>query len=303
VVSGVDVVYDRNIAEDKLKAGTKYERLAALVFKVLNTKDHVAHDLRLRGDGKRTVHQIDVTIESEGRRGHVLVECRDYESDKIDQDQVRAFFGAVSQLQPATGVMLTTVGYTKGALTFAEDENILLAKLRTFEDSDWDGRVRKIQLTTRLSHAGEPEVSWLFADIPAAQLAQGQMLDREVVDPSVATYYDADGSPAGTLNELIAPWYEAVQKRVPLDGTPELLGREEFDSPIWIKVGEHLLEVQGFRWRVAIHTAESTTSIGTGKAIAELVLSTVDGSWDRVITDLQLREWTFGEAGVVTPRT
>lgn len=47
----MDTIYDEYIAEEKLKKGTKYEKLAAVVFKVLNQNDVVVHDLTLRGDG------------------------------------------------------------------------------------------------------------------------------------------------------------------------------------------------------------------------------------------------------------
>ena len=75
--SPVDLIYDRLIAEEKLKDGTKYERLAAIAFRVL-TGQATVHDLRLRGaSGVR--HQIDAVVGDE--RKHILVETKDY--DKV----------------------------------------------------------------------------------------------------------------------------------------------------------------------------------------------------------------------------
>jgi hypothetical protein len=45
----MDNIYDRHIADEKLKAGTKYERLAAVVYKAFWENNVVIHDLRLRG--------------------------------------------------------------------------------------------------------------------------------------------------------------------------------------------------------------------------------------------------------------
>ncbi len=56
-----ELVYNRLVADEKLKTGTKYERLAALVFKVLDANADVVHQLILRADDKTTVHEIDVS--------------------------------------------------------------------------------------------------------------------------------------------------------------------------------------------------------------------------------------------------
>ncbi|WP_317951366.1 hypothetical protein, partial [Rossellomorea marisflavi] len=78
----MDTIYNEIIAEEKLKQGTKYEKLAAVVFKTLNQNDVVIHDLTLRGDGKKTGHQIDVTVQSPGSNEpkRILIECKDYDS-------------------------------------------------------------------------------------------------------------------------------------------------------------------------------------------------------------------------------
>ena len=100
----LDLVYDRLVAEEKLKQGTKYERLAAIVFASLEGRTTV-HDLRLRGaSGVR--HQIDVTIGPDNRR--LLVECKHYDK-KVGLGIVRDFFGVVEDLRPDQAVVVTTV--------------------------------------------------------------------------------------------------------------------------------------------------------------------------------------------------
>ena len=116
----VDTIYNQYIADEKLKAGTKYERIAAIVFKVLASEDVVVHDMRLRGTGKQTQHQIDVTVETAGTKKHVLLECKDYD-DVVGIDVVRDFFGAVHQIKPDEAIVVTTKGFTKGAVSFAHD--------------------------------------------------------------------------------------------------------------------------------------------------------------------------------------
>lgn len=63
----MDTIYDEHIAEEKLKQGTKYEKLTAVVFKLLNQNDVVVHDLTLRGDGKKTGHQKKKVVDMQRR--------------------------------------------------------------------------------------------------------------------------------------------------------------------------------------------------------------------------------------------
>lgn len=66
----IDLVYDRLVADERLKAGTKYERLAAIAFRHVTGRETV-HDLRLRG-GTGVAHQIDAVVGDERKR--ILIE-------------------------------------------------------------------------------------------------------------------------------------------------------------------------------------------------------------------------------------
>lgn len=297
--SGTDIIYDRNVANETLKSGTKYERLAALVFKILEKSATVVHDLRLKGDGKTTTHQIDVTLSRAGERHRVLVECRDYGTKLIGLDQARAFNGALLQLQPATGIMLTTVGYTSGALSYAHDEGIVLGLLRSFEERDWQDRVREIDLEISAYLPGTPQVAWTYADLVAGANAERGLHDRHRVAAADVDYYDSAGSRVGSLHSLLASWHGDL--RVPMDGRTEMRGHETLIQPIWVKVGDSLLKVVGFDWVLPVERLTVTEKIGPPLGIAQLILSIVDGTTDRVITNLQLSQWRFDEAGAVVP--
>jgi hypothetical protein len=64
--SRYDELHDRYHAILTTKAGTRYERLAALVFKILEDRNVVIHDLKLIGDSS-VAHQIDVSIAIDGK--------------------------------------------------------------------------------------------------------------------------------------------------------------------------------------------------------------------------------------------
>lgn len=55
---GIELIYSAAVADEKLKDGTKYERLTAIVFKILQESAYIVHDVRLHGDGKNTKHSV-----------------------------------------------------------------------------------------------------------------------------------------------------------------------------------------------------------------------------------------------------
>src|ERR1700722_11209233 len=128
----IELVYDRLVAEEKLKAGTKYERLAAVAFRQL-TGQTAIHDLRLVGSSG-VAHQIDAVVGEQ--RSHVLIEAKDYDT-KIGLGVVRNFWGVVEDVRPSEAYIVTTEGFTKPAIQFAQAKGIKLALLRPPRDEDW----------------------------------------------------------------------------------------------------------------------------------------------------------------------
>lgn len=152
-LSPIEQIYDRNVAAEKLKHGTKYEQLTALVFQSLDGSSEIVHDVKLRGDGKSTTHQIDVHITRSGKAGRVIIECRDKtDPNKIDLDEARSFATVIRQLS-VTGIMVTTTDFTRGAKTLAQDEGIELFTLRPFLEADKEGRVESIIIAMRVRNA------------------------------------------------------------------------------------------------------------------------------------------------------
>lgn len=76
-MSESDLVYDRPVADEKLGSGSKYQRLAALVYKVMEANADVVHHVILRAPGKRAEHEIDVAVTANGAAKELLIECRD----------------------------------------------------------------------------------------------------------------------------------------------------------------------------------------------------------------------------------
>lgn len=163
--SSYDQLHDQYWQTATPKAGTRYERLVAFVFKALNTNRQVVHDIKLIG-ASDVKHQIDVTITDGKARKRLLVECKDFDvsSDKVGLSIIRDFSAVVDDIKPDEAIVITCVGFTQDAQKFAKHKGIKLAVLREFQSSDWDGRIKRICVTMHIMHITEPHVSLKLSD-------------------------------------------------------------------------------------------------------------------------------------------
>lgn len=162
-LSSYDELYEKYWASDLKKSGTRYERLAAFVFKALHDSNTVVHDIKLLGESD-VKHQIDVTIEENSERKRIIIECKDFDisGDKVDLGIVRDFWGVVDDVHPDEAIIITCNGFTSEAMKYAKSKRIKLAVLREFKDSDMEGRINKICATIYVMDITEPRVSMVF---------------------------------------------------------------------------------------------------------------------------------------------
>jgi hypothetical protein len=295
----MDNIYDNHIIDEKLKTGTKYERLAAVVYKIFKEDDVVIHDLRLRGDGKTAVHQIDVTIEKQGNKKRILVECKDYD-DVVGIGIIRDFYGAVAQIKPDDAIVITTQGFTRGAVKFAKDENIKLAILKEFSEEDWEGRLRRLVLNMRMVFMDTPHItSWLIADpslLDEVKAALGSNFGNEQKADTTETYfYNEHGDQAETFQQVLQPIFNSF----PRVAGQTTKGKYEFERIRYIKLCGITVPVRGFDYEFNSHESVCTTVIDEGAKVAILLYKMLDGTIDTAIFDQQLEKWTFDEDGQV----
>jgi hypothetical protein len=308
----LELIYDEYVADERAKHGTKYEILAAIVFKALLGDHRVVHDLRLRGEGKEMRHQIDVTVErTDGKRLRLIIECRHlFASSRratIDLDAVRSFASVVRALDPDQGMMLTTVGYTRDARTYAQEEGIVLGVLREFREEDWEGRVQEVHLRFDMSVPPPPTVSWIARDDEDPERLS-ELLERERTAKGGSTstwtavtyFYDADGNVQETLYDVLDPYFRRVQR----EQRGAESGRELFDAARWVLIGGELVAVVGFEWALVGEDATATHEfvVGLGDRVARLLLQTIDGELDHVFFDRDLLAFELAADGEVVPR-
>jgi hypothetical protein len=292
----IDLVYDRLIADEKLKDGTKYERLAAVVFRIL-TEETTVHDLRLKG-AIGVPHQIDVVIGDEKKR--ILIEAKDYDR-KASLPVVRDFSAVVADLQPDDAIVVSTVGFSANAQKWANAKGVKLAILRVPEDhEDWGNLVTRIDFEMRLSVPGDPTVRWFVDRSEADRFKDGS-------NPIGLRLFDdlaigADGEEPTPLRDVLEPEIQREAASVRPGEAGEVEGGKDFSEARWLRLpGEDPIKVTGYRWKQEIHagTHNFSVGVGVGGLTAELLLRSLDGSIHRLFTNRQIASLTFDGKKVV----
>ena len=114
----------------------EYEKFTQEIYQELVNADvlkttKVQHNVKLKGRSGQE-HQIDVYWEYEiaGTQHRVAIECKNYKIP-VAIGKVRDFYGVLSDLNNVAGIMVTKVGYQKGAKEYASEYGISLKELRT----------------------------------------------------------------------------------------------------------------------------------------------------------------------------
>lgn len=114
----------------------EYEKFTQEIYQELVNADvlkttKVQHNVKLKGRSGQE-HQMDVYWEYEiaGTKHKVAIECKNY-NKTVGIGKVRDFYGVLYDLNNVAGIMVTKVGYQKGAKEYASEYGISLKELRT----------------------------------------------------------------------------------------------------------------------------------------------------------------------------
>lgn len=292
IVSAADDLHQRLFGFAPEKAGTAYERLSALVLAGLGWKQ-VMHDTKLRPEGRRAEHQLDITATSaDGSVRRLLVECKDW-NKKVDKKTLDALVGVRNQGGFDAAMAVTTVGFTSGAVDVAVDESVAMVVLRELRDDDGPF-VMEVSA----------EISLLVPRHSSLQLLVPESSDVPDGVPTEAMtdqfqFLHLDGSPAETLLQILQA-----------NSTPIAEGEGTFERSADFGAGRLVLSNDGMPFRVSglrwTETVEAMTQTVTHKAEGEpsLVLEQLDEDGEpqgtRLVVDRHLYSWDIDEDGAVT---
>jgi hypothetical protein len=189
------------------KAGTAYERVAAMVLATLGW-ENIQHDVTEQPVGRLAEHQLDVTAQDpSGKVERLVVECKQWETI-VGEEVLNTLVGVVKQVGGAAAVV-TTQGYTVGARAVAVDEDIALLRLRHFDPEHEKGNfVMKVILTI---DALLPSISDF--DVQIAPSAVGLPTELHFALSETDHLRHLDGGTAETLGELLESQSSALEGR------------------------------------------------------------------------------------------
>ena len=300
--SRYDELHDRYTAITTTKAGTRYERLAALMFKCLNDRHVIIHDLKLLGE-TGVAHQIDVQIEVDGRLRRLVVVCKDFDTsgEMVGLDIVRNFWAVMDDTKPDQGIIVTCNDFTEDARIYAKGKGIKLATLRLFREAGWENRVRIIEVLMNFFTTNTPSVQvHTGAEQRRIQL-RGDLAAAGIDGSCVAE----EGRPVSLIEHgKSKPLVECVRERV--NGFPKrAAGPAEViiqSEGLKIQVGDREpISIDKVHLTFSVSVIQQRMEIGSHK-IAELILEGF-GDSDLVIFDDDLRRFRIdAETGEVRPR-
>ena len=158
-----------------------YEELVKDIYQALGQANGVTIECwgsSCRVEGPPGVfHQIDVlTSHSDGlHRYQTAISCK-YWNNKVGIPTVREFAQIVQDARLSKGVMVSKMGFTGPAKTYAESKNIGLVELRKPVDKDWDGYIREIHIRLMIH---QPEIYDLEFQLPAPKTSPDEPAFRD----------------------------------------------------------------------------------------------------------------------------
>jgi hypothetical protein len=252
---------------------TEYEQFVQGVFQTLLKADGidnvtVQHDIELPGrSGHR--HQIDVYWEfiQAGVCHKVAVECKNY-SKPIEVGRLRDFDGLLKDVPGLRGIMVTRVGYQKGAELVAKHNDIGLRIVRPAEASDYKGPPTSYSIMVRavgpeeIKVHVEADLDWIREHLSAEDTAL--ILGGFTDSPAVIQMRDGKTGERFTLQDLIYRLPILEQEKKDPAGTHSQTFK-------WDEAYLHIPKHPEFRLKHVSFTYRiGSDSLGFGKAGREL---------------------------------
>jgi len=284
------------------KRGTRYEILAAVVFAAYEDDAIVIHDMRMLGDSEAK-HQIDVTVERNGKEFRALIECKDFDvsGDPVGLGIVRDFYGTVSDIHPDAAWIVTCNDFTKDARAFAKAKGIRLATLRLFRDEDWFNgkRVNTIVVSLNIISA-VPELIFKVVmrnlgdeKIVLDALAHLQQRSISLDEPSGLHLFN--GETTRTISEIL----KQLQEIQILPGAKEHVERRDALSDAWFSPNaEDRYPIVSYEIGFPVHVHTIEMKIEALRSAARLLLLDDDGL-DFIVWDDTLATYSIEDDGRV----
>ncbi|KJV29072.1 hypothetical protein VI06_11080 [Aquitalea magnusonii] len=306
MTSPIDGLYQMVFGSVPTKAGTAFERLAAIATYVTEKDGDVTHDAALMGAYSGSRYQVDVLHQSPVEK--TMGEAKDYSDrgGKVGRSDLQKLVGALVDLPDvAKGAFWSATDYTKPARQYAQaakamtGKEILLRGLRESTHLDENGFIKTIRVTGTYHIAKLNEAIWTVHWSPQgrARLLSLASEDETTIEVSgnIEDIFDFNGDKITSIFELTSGGYGEIGE----DGVSR--------GCYWLP--EHYVRVNGvlasiFGLEYEMPYASHTTSYEiTDNSTYRLVVLDETGTPVRILTDEKLREFSFDTQGrLVIPK-
>ena len=189
-----------------------YEDVTKYIYETLGRDFGVkvdCHGRNCKVKGKSEVpHQIDVlTSHTDGLHTYrTAVECK-YWDKSIDKDIIMKVAAIVEDANLQKGVIVSKLGFTPDAISWAKYRNIGLVELREMREKDWEGRP---QIVAVKSEVWRPSILRLII-VPAETMDDQQPIEQSPLDIMLTTATGAEMK----LTELLTAFFAEVRSQEP----------------------------------------------------------------------------------------
>ena len=192
-------------------------------------------------------NQIDVlTTFSDGvHKYRTAIECK-YWNKKVPKDVIAKLESIIEDSSIDKGVVVSKMGFTDDAKSYAEFRNIGLVELRKPVDKDWEGKIRTINIDMRINM---PHVY----DFQIIQSLSDTSTERTKLQIQVFTdsaFIESPGTRVMSLQEII----QAEIKDDPSEG--EHFIQFATDASLSVPEQQVSVAIEGVRFKLEYHTAK-----------------------------------------------
>ncbi len=178
----IEQLHERLYGTIPRRRGEAYERLAAVVFAQLGWVD-VEHDQLETTPGGTAEHQLDfVCRHPDGSVNRLVAQCKHW-MDKVGKGEMDTLFGVQTQLRWDAAVVVTQVGFTRGARQVAADQDIAMVVLRPYAPETDDGRWWRGLTTT---------ITWPFTSVTDVSFSPVELEGRHALAIRLTKFTQAE---------------------------------------------------------------------------------------------------------------
>ena len=267
------------------KQGTEYELFVKSVYECLNQADGLAdvqiqHDVKIMG-AAGVEHQLDLfwTFKIGGVAYRVVVECKDY-NRHVSKEKVLAFHSVLQDIGNIHGIFASKMGFQVGAKEYASKYGIQLMEIRPPIDSDWDGRIKDINIELHVRSMRNVSTQLFINKAKAEEMGVvPSVQDQYHMNPdAVSISFGQMRIGEATIEEHGIKTMQELVRLLPQHSVgKECVCSFSFEDAV-IHIDDQALPIDGIVFTYDVHETVERITIKGDKAIKAIVKNVQDGS-------------------------